>query len=228
MFTSAAGRLGAAAIATVAGLAVLAPAAQAAERAPADTAVKLTAAGYTKYLTAQGTPEAKQVLKRFLALGRGQQTVFLKDLQDRRIYQAFQGRAKGTLGKSVSGAASYNKEVRFVSKATSVVTKDKNRTATVRFTVTEQIFGIPVTSGTITVSYPTAGQGTKKLTASAKVTNLNAAVAVKGSGFSAKGNTAQNSWVAVPQVKSFGKPVQKKQQLSVDRAGFVGSLTTLR
>ncbi|MFF6781760.1 hypothetical protein [Streptomyces sp. NPDC012510] len=227
MLTSTTGRLTTAAIATVAGLAVLAPAAQAVEQAPAKSAAKLTVAAYTKYLKTQKTPAAQQTLKRFLSLSRGQQTVFVKDLQDRRIYKALLGKVAAPVGKPVSITDEYNKEVRFVTKASSSVAKDKNRTATVRFTVTQEIFRIPVTSETLTVSYPTAGKGPKQAKASAKVTNVNAAIAVKPGRVTVKGFGASTSWAAVPQVKSFGKPVYKAQTVSGTKTSYKAALKNL-
>ncbi|WP_405895209.1 hypothetical protein OG272_29140 [Streptomyces sp. NBC_00104] len=220
MLTSTTGRLTTAAVATVAGLAVLAPAAQAAEQAPAKPAVKLTVAGYTKYLKAQKTPAAQQTLKRFLGLSKGQQAIFVKDLQDRKIYKALLGKVAAPVGRPVSITDPYNKEVRFVTKASSSVAKDKNRTTTVSFTVTQEIFRIPVTSETLTVSYPTAGNGPKRTKASAKVTNVNAAIAIKPGRVSVKGLGASTSWAAVPQVKSFGKPAYKAQSLLGAKTGY--------
>ncbi|MCL6736380.1 hypothetical protein [Streptomyces neyagawaensis] len=229
MFTSTTGRLTSAAVATVAGLAVLAPAAQAVEQGPAEPmAPRLTVAGYTKYLKAQSTPEARKALKRFLALTRGQQTVFVKDLQDRRIHKALLGKVAAPIGKPVSITDPYNKEVRFVTQATSKVGKDKDRTTTVSFTVTQEIFRIPVTSETLTISYPTAGQGPKKVTGKAKVTNVNAAIAIKDNPrVVVNGSEAQTLWVAIPQVKSFGKPVHKKQHIQRTAPGFRAQLTDL-
>ncbi|WP_326579165.1 hypothetical protein OG889_18165 [Streptomyces sp. NBC_00481] len=220
MLTSTTGRLTTAAVATVAGLAVLAPAAQAVEQAPAKPAVKLTVAGYTKYLKAQKTPAAQQTLKRFLGLSKGQQAVFVKDLQDRKIYKALLGKVAAPVGRPVSITDPYNKEVRFVTKASSSVAKDKNRTTTVSFTVTQEIFRIPVTSETLTVSYPTAGNGPKRTKASAKVTNVNAAIAIKPGRVSVKGLGASTSWAAVPQVKSFGKPAYKAQSVLGAKTGY--------
>ncbi|WP_327728287.1 hypothetical protein OG250_17460 [Streptomyces sp. NBC_00487] len=220
MLTSTTGRLTTAAVATVAGLAVLAPAAQAAEQAPAKPAVKLTVAGYTKYLKAQKTPAAQQTLKRFLGLSKGQQAIFVKDLQDRKIYKALLGKVAAPVGRPVSITDPYNKEVRFVTKASSSVAKDKNRTTTVSFTVTQEIFRIPVTSETLTVSYPTAGNGPKRTKASAKVTNVNAAIAIKPGRVSVKGLGASTSWAAVPQVKSFGKPAYKAQSVLGAKTGY--------
>lgn len=227
MFTSTTGRLTSAAVATVAGLAVLAPAAQAVEQGPAMPAAKLTVAGYTKYLKAQSTPEARKALKKFLALSKGQQAVFVKDLQDRRIYKALLGKVTAPIGKPVSITDPYNKEVRFVTKATSTVAKDKNRTATVRFTVTQEIFRIPVTSETLTISYPTAGEGPRRARATAEVTNVNAAIAIKGGRVSVKGSGATTSWAATPQVKSFGKAVHKKQNVLGAKSGFRADLVNL-
>lgn len=230
MFTSTTGRLASAAVATVAGLAVLAPAAHAVEQGPAKPAAKLTVAGYTKYLQTQKSPEAKVALKKFLKLNKGQKAVFVKDLQDRRIYRALLGQAKGPIGKPVSITDPYNKEVRFVTKVSSTVAKDKNRTTTVRFTVTEEIFKIPVTSETLTFSYPTAGDGPRKTIGSAKVTNVNAAIAIKNNPrVSFKGKSAQTTWVATPQVKSFGKaPVHKKQHILGNKANYRAFLDNIK
>ncbi|WP_200303943.1 hypothetical protein [Streptomyces adelaidensis] len=211
MFTSTTGRLTTAAVATVAGLAVLAPTAQAVEQAA--PAVKLTVAGYTKYLKAQESPAAKVTLKKFQGLSKGQQAVFVKDLQDRRIYRALLGKVAGPVGKPVAITDPYNKEVRFVTKASSTVSKDKNRTTTVSFTVTQEIFRIPVTSETLTISYPTAGKGPKRAKATAKVTNVNAAVEIKHGRVNVKGFGATTSWAAIPQVKSFGKAAYKGQSV---------------
>lgn len=163
---------------------------------------------------------AQQTLKRFLGLSKGQQAVFVKDLQDRKIYKALLGKVAAPVGRPVSITDPYNKEVRFVTKASSSVAKDKNRTTTVSFTVTQEIFRIPVTSETLTVSYPTAGNGPKRTKASAKVTNVNAAIAIKPGRVSVKGLGASTSWAAVPQVKSFGKPAYKAQSVLGAKTGY--------
>lgn len=221
MLMSSTGRLTSAAVATVAGLAVLAPAAHAVEQGPAKPAAKLTVAGYTKYLQTQKSPEAKLALKKFLKLNKGQKAVFVKDLQDRRIYRALLGQARGPIGTPVSITDPYNKEVRFVTNVSSTVAKDKNRTTTVRFTVTEEIFKIPVTSETLTFRYAAAGDGPRKTIGSAKVTNVNAAIAIKNNPrVNIKGDYAQTRWVATPQVKSFGKAVVKQQDILGNKATF--------
>lgn len=229
MFTSTTGRLTSAAVATVAGLAVLAPAAQAVEQGPAEPmAPRLTVAGYTKYLKAQSTPEARKALKRFLTLSKGQQTVFVKDLQDRRIHKALVSKVTAPIGKPVTITDPYNQEVRFVTRATSKVAKDKSRTTTVSFTVTQEIFRIPVTSETLTISYPAAGEGPKKITGKARVTNVNAAISIKDNPrVEVKGSGARTLWVAIPQVRSFGKPVHKKQHIQPTASGFRAQLTDL-
>ncbi|WP_149828535.1 hypothetical protein [Streptomyces tailanensis] len=228
MFTSTTGRLTSAAVATVAGLAVLAPAAHAVEQGPAKPAAKLTVAGYTKYLQTQKSPEAKVALKKFLKLNKGQKAVFVKDLQDRRIYRALLSRAKGPIGTPVNITDPYNKEVRFVTKVSSTVAKDKNRTTTVRFTVTEEIFKIPVTSETLTLRYTTAGDGPRKTIGSSKVTNVNAAIAIKATPpVKVTGNTVQATWDATPQVKSFGKAVQKKQHITGNKTNFRALLSNI-
>ena len=227
MLTRYTGRIATGAIAVAAGLAVLSPMAHAADPAagPAKPA-KLTVASYTKYLKTQNTPEAKQTLKKFGALNNKQKAVFLKDLQDRKIYKALLGAANGKVGKPVNITDRYNKDVSFVIKGSSFVAKDKKRTVTARFSVTEKIFNIPVTTETISISVPTAGKGPRLASAKAEVKNVNAAIKITNNRVSVKGRAAQTFWTATPQVSSFGKkPVFKKEHILAGNVTFRASLT---
>ncbi|GAB7029071.1 hypothetical protein AB0G35_12315 [Streptomyces sp. NPDC021749] len=229
MLTRTAGRrLATAAIAVSASAAILAPTAHAADASEiaAKKPAKLTVGSYQAYLKKQKTPEAKKTLKAFNALAHGQQATFVKDLQNRKIYEALLGRVEGRVGQPRTLIDPYNGEVRFVTKAATSVGKDKRRTTVVRFTVTEEIFKIPVTSETISIAYPTAGNGPRRATADAKVSNVNAALAISHNRVSVLGFGAQTYWSAEPQVASFGKPVYKKEHVLGGRLTYRASLTS--
>ncbi|WP_310724342.1 hypothetical protein [Streptomyces sp. N2A] len=220
-------RLAAAAIAVGASAAILTPTAHAADASEvvAKKPAKLSVASYQAYLKKQKTPEAKKALKGFSALTKGQQATFVQDLQNRKIYEALLGQVEGRIGQPRTVIDPHNSEVRFVTKASTAVGKDKRRTTTVRFTVTEEIFKIPVTAETISISYPTAGNGPKRATATAKVANVNAAIAVTHNRVSVKGYGAQTYWSAEPQVASFGKAAYKKEHVLGSKVTYRASLT---
>ncbi|MFD8543115.1 hypothetical protein [Streptomyces sp. NPDC059649] len=220
-------RLATAAIAVGASAAILAPTAHAADASEvvAKKPAKLTVASYQAYLKKQTTPEAKKTLKGFKALSNGQKATFVKDLQNRKIYEALLGRVEGRIGQPRTLINPYNSEVRFVTKAATAVGKDKRRTTTVRFTVTEEIFKIPVTSETISIAYPTAGNGPRRATATAKAFNANAAIAVTHNRVSVLGFGAQTGWSAEPRVSSFGKAVYKQEHVLGGRLTYRASLT---
>ncbi|MFJ9409212.1 hypothetical protein [Streptomyces sp. NPDC101393] len=216
MLTRTTSRLASAGIATIAGLAVLAPAAHALDSAAAGKQpAKLTVAGYTKYLKAKQTPEARKTLKKFNALPKAKKSRFVRYLQDRDVYRALIDTTKGRIGGPLHIVDPYNKDVRFVTDVTSHAAKDKGRTTSVRFTVTEQIYRIPVTSETIRLRYQAKKPG-KKVAATAKLTNVNAALSIKHGRVTAKGGpaTARTTWHASPRVASFGKKVVKTQSVA--------------
>lgn len=51
-------------------------------------------------------------------------------------------------------------------------------------------------------------------TATAKVTNVNAAITIKAGRVAVKGNAAKVSWAATPRVKTFGKKLTKTQSVA--------------
>ncbi|WP_405890181.1 hypothetical protein OG427_16230 [Streptomyces sp. NBC_00133] len=218
MLTSTTGRLTTAAIATAAGLAVLAPAAHAADAAPA----KLTVPAYEKYLKQQSTPAAKKAAAKFAALNKNQKAVFVKTLQDQKVYKALTGRAWGKI-RNVTTTDRYNKNVTFVTKASFKIAKDKHRTTTATFSVTEKIFNIPVTTEGATLIYPTIGKLPGVTKASADVFNINAAIRIDATS-AVKGNFTTARIVAVPQVKAFGKKAVKQATLRATKGDFIGKL----
>ncbi|MGV9245476.1 hypothetical protein [Streptomyces sp. NPDC003710] len=226
MLTSTTGRLASAAIATVAGLAVLAPAAHAADAAPAKPAAKLTVPAYEKYLKQQTTPAAKKAAAQFAKLNKNQKQVFVKTLQDQKVYKALTGKAWGKI-RNVTTVDRYNKNVTFVTKASFKTVKDKTRTTTATFSVTEKIFNIPVTSEGATLVYPTAGKlpGTTK--GGIDVFNINAAIRIDATS-SVKNNDISGRITALPQVKSFGKKAVKRDTLHATRWAFIGQLANLK
>jgi hypothetical protein len=231
VLTRATSRLTTAAIATAAGLAVLAPTAHAVNAVDASAAAKpparLTVASYTAYLKAQKTPEAKKTLKKFSALSNLQKYYFVQYLQNRAIYKALVQQTKGNVGRSVHVVKPFNKDVRFVTDVVSQAGKDKNRTTRVTFTVTEEIYRIPVTSETLSLRYQ-AVKPTTKASARAAVTNVNAAIAIKPGKVAVQGGkagaAAHTSWTALPQVKSFGKKLVKDQNLASTRGTWKAQL----
>lgn len=225
MLTSTTGRLTSAAIAAAAGLAVLAPAAaNAAPAAPAAKPAKLTVPAYTSYLQHQAakSPAAKKVFKQYLGLSQSQKATLVANLQDHAVYAALKAKAWGKI-RNIHTVDQYNKSVSFVTDVTFRTVKDKVRTTTATFTVTEKIFQIPVTTETVTLTYQTAGKATK-LKATAKVTNLNAAIAITASGQATRGKETHVNIVAVPTVKSFGSKIAKVQSLRSDRQAFLATL----
>ncbi|UXY30821.1 hypothetical protein [Streptomyces sp. HUAS TT20] len=219
MLTSTTGRLASAAIATVAGLAVLAPAAHA---APAKQAAKLTVPAYEKYLKQQSAPAAKKAAAQFAKLNKNQKQVFVKTLQDQKVYKALTGKAWGKI-RNVTTVDRYNKNVTFVTKASFKTAKGKARTTTATFSVTEKIFNIPVTTEGATLVYPTVGKLPGTTTASTDVFNINAAIRIDATS-SVKGNDASGRITALPRVKSFGKKAVKRVTLHSTKQAFIGQL----
>ncbi|BBC35394.1 hypothetical protein SGFS_066880 [Streptomyces graminofaciens] len=245
MRDSSARRLTTAAVAAAAGLAVLAPtAAQAldstaarptaisrsiASAAPvgsvasaaAKQPAKLTVASYITYLKQQKTPEARKTLAAFRSLSKTRQAKFVGYLQNRKVYWQLVDHSWGKIGQSVHHVeTAFNKDVKIVSDATSKRAKDKNRTVTLTHTVTEYIYGIPVTSEQVHLSYRApADRITAVVSAKAKVTNVNAAITIKGdtrSAIGAEGSSASAAtfWIATPNVKSFGKAERSEHRVS--------------
>ncbi|WP_200307374.1 hypothetical protein [Streptomyces adelaidensis] len=221
-------RLATAAVAGAAALAVLAPAASANEadshqatrtvaaQAAAKLPAKLTVKSYVAYLKAQKTPEAKQTLKSFTALPAAKQAKFVGYLQNGKIYASLFKQLKGSLNRPVKTVTPFNKDVKFV-HAVSATKNAKGATA-VSYSATETIYGIPVTTEKLTLSYKIVnGKVQRSARAVAKVTNVNAAVAIKGGPVKAtvKGIArADVTWKATPKVQAVGKAVVKDQAVT--------------
>ncbi|WP_434600151.1 hypothetical protein [Streptomyces sp. A5-4] len=233
-------RFVASAIAGTAVLAVLAPAASAMNTtatlngthavAQAETklAAKLTVASYTTYLKQHKTPEAKRTLTAFTKLPAGKQARFVKHLQNRNIYKALIDQAKGSLDRKLRVVDPYNHDVKFVTEVTSKTLRGKS-TKQVSFTVTETIFGIPVTSETLNLRYQVLkGKVTGTPAADSEVKNLNAAITLHKGKVARSGHTgvatASTVWKAVPRVKSFGKGVDKVQEISANSSTWKAKL----
>ncbi|WP_328506651.1 hypothetical protein [Streptomyces sp. NBC_00391] len=227
-------RLTAVFVAGAASLAVLAPAASAGEAGPhqgtqtaasqtaasqtaaAKLPAKLTVKSYTAYLKAQRTPEAKRTLKSFSALPAAKKTAFVGYLQNGKIYASLFRQLKGNLNRPVKTVTPYNKDVKFVHEVSS--SKNTKGAVAVSYTATETIYGIPVTSEKLTLHYKIVkGKVQRGARAVAKVTNVNAAVAIKGGGVkvAVKGIArADVTWKATPKVQAVGKPVLKDQAVT--------------
>ncbi|MER7107935.1 hypothetical protein [Streptomyces sp. NPDC000229] len=219
-------------VAGAATLAVLAPAAsaaaatvhptQAAARADAKLAAELTVAGYTTYLKHQKTPEAKKALQSFLKLPAGKQARFVKYLQNRDIYKALINQTKGNFNRQLKVVDPYNADVKFVTEVTAKSVKGKS-TQQISFTVTETIFNIPVTSETVNLRYDVVkGKVTGTPRAASDVKNINAAITIHKGTVGAVNTgvaTASTTWKATPRLKSFGKGVDKVQEV----AGHTGT-----
>ncbi|MBT2525308.1 hypothetical protein J7E91_07630 [Streptomyces sp. ISL-99] len=226
-------RLAASAVAGTAALAVLAPTASAMEanahrphdtqtvaQAEAKPAARLTVKSYTTYLKQQKTSEAKKTLNAFTKLPAGKQAKFVKYLQNRDICKALIDQAKGNLDRKLRVVDPYNADVKFVTEVTAKTLKGKS-TKQISFTVTETIFGIPVTSETLSLRYQVfKGKVTGTPNANSEIKNVNAAIALHKSKVRRTGHTgvatASTVWKAVPRVKSFGKGVDKVQEITAD------------
>ncbi|MEU2107825.1 hypothetical protein [Streptomyces sp. NPDC019507] len=237
------GRLTATAAAAVAGLAVLsptvsqaavpgAPAAVQADAA-AELPAKLTVAGYKTYLKKNWDKGGRETTARFARLTPAQQKKFVRYLEDRKVYSALKDQVKGNFGRPLHVVDPYNADVTFVTDVTATLAKDKNATATLRFSVSQRIYGIPVTTETLTVKRATKG-AVRKTAATASVRNVNAAIAVKAGVVQAatKGavTKAEVAWTAKPLVKAFGRKAFVKDQsvsAAITKTGkyFTGKLT---
>ncbi|TGB09250.1 hypothetical protein [Streptomyces sp. MZ04] len=209
-------------VAALTALAVAAPVGAAfadSHDAAAAKPAKLTVKSYQAYLKQQKTPAAHKTLVAFRALPKGKQATFVKQLQNREAYLALSGSSKGGIKTGArKSTVSVNKAVS-ITRASKVVSgTGKHRPTAISYTLTEKIFGIPVTSERVTVKYQLASKGkAKKIvkpSAKSKVVNTNAAIAISGPKVVktvAKGSgvTARATFRAVPQVKSFGKKVVK-------------------
>ncbi|MFD8548321.1 hypothetical protein [Streptomyces sp. NPDC059649] len=229
-------RIGSAAVAGAAALAVLAPAASAADRpssAPAPVAAaeqslgsKLTVKSYLQYLASRKTPEAKRTLKAFRALPKAKQQKFVGHLQNRKVYEALTASLKGTTRPGGRRAATpYNADVSFV-KEVRVEAKGTIAGVNTRvsFAMSEEIFGIPVTTEKVSVQYlARGGRATKLLHGDATVTNVNAAVDIKGGGKPRLVRGAASisaTWKATPRFASFGAALNKIQALDAGVQGY--------
>ncbi|MFC7307390.1 hypothetical protein ACFQVC_24580 [Streptomyces monticola] len=235
-------RIGSAAVAGAAALAVLAPAASAVDHAPVrqQTAAaqehvsaqegakkRLTVKGYVGYLEAKGTPAAKATLRSFRKLSPAQQTKFVGYLQSREVYSAFLGALKGsTSTPHLRKPVAYNSDVRFVRDARITKKSSSSRTNTrITYTMTEQIYGIAVTSEQLWVSYQTkSGKVTKVLGAGASVSNVNAALAIRHGKVERRkqgpGVFAETTVHASPRYPGFGSRIVKEQRVD---AGWKGT-----
>ncbi|MFG2780929.1 hypothetical protein ACGFY7_24130 [Streptomyces prunicolor] len=224
-----------AALATATAVAVLSPAAQAAPAAARTAPVAHTAAalpahltvdGYQAYLKKNWAKGGRETSAAFKKLTPAQKKKFLLHLEDRKIYLALHNTVKGNVGHRLHTVNNYNQDVQLVTDVTSRIAGDKVATATLNFTATERIYGIPVTTETVTVSFETRGHAKNK-NAHAKVTlkNVNAAIALKASKPTAvsKGTITNGAtvWTATPQVRAFGKKVVKDQliQAAITKTG---------
>ncbi|MGW7225489.1 hypothetical protein [Streptomyces cyaneofuscatus] len=194
-------RLAASGIVGVAALAALAPAAsamdatghpsttQAVVQAEAKSAAQLTVKSYTTYLKQQKTPEAKKTLDAFSKLPAGKQVRFVKYCQNRGIYKALMDQAKGSVGRKLKVVDPYNQDIKFVTEVTAKTLKGKS-TKQVSFTVTETIFGIPVTSETLNLRYHVfKGKITGTMTADSEIKNVNAAIRIHKGKVTRSGHT---------------------------------------
>lgn len=215
--------------ATAAALAALAPAAQAApaghstgtvaQAAAARTPAHLTVEGYKAYLKKNWKNGGRETTTAFKKLTPAQQKKFLRYLEDRKIYTALHDTVKGNIGHRLHVTDRYNQDVKLVTDVTSGIAKDKAATATLSFSVSERVYGIPVTTETVTVTFQTRGHAkNKNAHAKATLKNVNAAVAVKASKVKAvsKGVVTNGSavWTATPQVKAFGTKKIVKDHLA--------------
>lgn len=158
------GRLTATAAAAVAGLAVLSPTVSQAAvpgapdavqaDAAAELPAELTVAGYKTYLKKNWDKGGRETTARFARLTTAQQKKFVKYLEDRKVHSALKDQVKGNFGRPLHVVDPCNADVTFVTDVTATVAKDKNATAPLRFSVSERIYGIPVTTETLTVSVP--------------------------------------------------------------------------
>ncbi|MEV0376049.1 hypothetical protein AB0I10_41200 [Streptomyces sp. NPDC050636] len=193
---------------------------RAAAGAVSEPAAKLTVSGYLTYL------KARQTLK---ALPKAKQAKFVTYLLDRDIYLALANTVKGSIGRPAHITDPYHEGVTFVTDIATRTGKDKLRTTSLTFTVTERIYDIPVTSKTLALRFQAAKGGSKKVVADAKVTNVNAAIAIKGGPTATSLDHgighASTTWHAVPRVKSFGKHVAKRQKAWAGQGYWSASLS---
>lgn len=221
-------RLTTAAVAGAATVAVLAPAASAADlgaaqgtrtvaaEATAKLPAKLTVNSYVAYLKAQKSPEAQKTLKSFSALSAAKKARFVAHLQDRKIQEKLFKELNGTINTPKQAITKVNADVKFIHQVTSKRNfKDARGATVVSYTVTESIYGIPVTSEKLTLRYNVVNNKVQRTArAVAQVTNVNAAVAIKGGPVkvAVKGLArAEATWTFTPKVKSFGKTLTKEQ-----------------
>lgn len=228
-------RMSTAVVAGAAAVAVLTPAASAATAAPsaagvqADAAAKkLTVSGYVGYLKASKKPEAKQTLAQFNKLPQAKKVKFVNYLQNRNVYKALTASLKGTINRDLRVVTPYNADVSFLKTVRTVQGKPKKGPTKVTFTVTERIYGIPVTSEQVSVKYQAAGTPGGFVRGEAKVTNVNAAITVNGGKIEARkvigGYLAGTTWTARPNYASFGKQVVKDQKVTSGSGYWKASL----
>ncbi|MBT2487452.1 hypothetical protein J7E96_02625 [Streptomyces sp. ISL-96] len=239
-------RIAASAVAGAAALAVLAPTAsamdataylnstQAVAQAEAKQPAQLTVKNYTAYLKHQKTPEARKALNAFTKLPADKQARFVKYLQNRNIYKAFSGQAKGKIDRPLKVVDSYNKDVKFVTEVTSKTDQAVQGKSVewISFTVTERIFNVPVTSETLNLRYQfDKGKVTDVLRAGSEVKNVNAAIAIHKGKVARRGHhaavaTASTVWTIYPLVKSFGKDLDKVQEVASGSGTWKAKLAT--
>ncbi|GAB7031505.1 hypothetical protein AB0G35_08795 [Streptomyces sp. NPDC021749] len=228
-------RIGSAAVAGAAALAVLAPTASAVGRPSAPAPVgaaeqslgsKLTVTSYLQYLASRKTPEAKRTLKAFRALPKAKQQKFVGYLQNRKVYEALTASLKGTTRPGhLRRAVPYNADVSFV-KEMRVEAKETiaGLNTRVGFAMSEEVFGIPVTTEQVWVQYLARGERVTHLKGGgATVTNVNAAVDIKGGGKPRLVRGAASisaTWKATPRYASFGKALNKIQALDAGVQGY--------
>ncbi|MDF3301029.1 hypothetical protein [Streptomyces tropicalis] len=211
---------GAAAAALLSGTAVAADAvtAQPAAHAGQAAASRLTVGGYTAWLKAQRTPEATKTLKAFTALPRLRQVQFVTFLQDRGALRALAADLKGGMS-GLHTVRHYNPAVSIVNDVR--VTRSQGTAPSVRvsYTATEQVFGIPVTSEQVWVTYATkGGKYDRPLKSGSHAVNTNAAIRLAGRDTShslpaGPGAKVMVRWTATPRVSSFGAGVAQDQSI---------------
>lgn len=187
--------------------------------APQAQPAKLTVKDYRSWLMNNDDLAASQkVLKAFDKLPGAKQRKFVGYLQNRAVTKAFALSFAGPVTKGNSSEVKYNNDVRFsgvVKGSNKVVSGARN--ISLSFTATERIYGIPVVTQKVDLSYKIKG-GVKSPTVKRSVVNMNRAFVVKPVKSTVSGSrtvTATVTWNLAPQYKSAGKgSLVKKQSIA--------------
>lgn len=184
--------------------------------APQAQPAKLTVKEYRSWLMNNDDLAAsQQVLKAFDKLSRAKQQKFVGYLQNRAVTKAFELSFSGSVTRGNSKEVKYNNDVRFsgvVKGSNKVVSGARNISLT--FTATERIYGIPVVTQKVDLSYKVKN-GVKATKVKRSVVNMNRAFVIKPVKSSVSGNrtvTATVTWNLAPQYKSVGKGSLVKKQ----------------